>query len=86
MLCRFVSVAAALFLSVVPVFGQGFATAEFNGSVVAQSGDALPGVTTTVTEETTGLVQTVVSHGQPEFDEALACQPRMLQLGFRFAF
>ena len=36
MLCRFVSVAAALFPSVVPVFGQGFATAEFNGSVVDQ--------------------------------------------------
>ena len=64
MLCRFVSVAAALFLSVVPVFGQGFATAEFNGSVVDQCANC----------------------GQPEFDEALACQPRMLQLGFRFAF
>jgi hypothetical protein len=32
MLCRFVSVAAALFLFLVSVFGQGFGTGEFNGS------------------------------------------------------
>jgi Carboxypeptidase regulatory-like domain len=67
MLCRFVSVAVALFLSVVPVFGQGFATPEFNGSVVDPSGGALPGVTITVTEETTGLVQTVISNDVGRF-------------------
>jgi hypothetical protein len=42
MLVRFVSGAAVLFLSLDPLFGQS-ATAEFNGSVVDQSGAVLPG-------------------------------------------
>ena len=38
-------------------FGQGFATAEFNGSVVDQSGAVLPGAAITLTEESTGLMR-----------------------------
>jgi len=59
MLRRCVSVAVALFLSVIPASGQGFATGEFNGTVVDQSGGALPSVTITATDEATGLVRTV---------------------------
>jgi len=70
MLRRLACVAVVVFItavpSAVPAFGQ-FATAEFNGSVVDQSGGALPGVTVTVTEETTGLVRTVVSNDTGRF-------------------
>ena len=55
----FLCVVPAFFLSAVPAFGQGFATGEFNGSVVDVSGAVLPGVTITVTDEATGLVRTV---------------------------
>ncbi len=55
----FLSAVPAFFLSAVPAFGQGFATGEFNGSVVDVSGAVLPGVTITVTDEATGLVRTV---------------------------
>ena len=57
----------AFFLSAVPAFGQGFATGEFNGSVVDTSGGALPGVTITVTAEATGLVRTAVSNEAGRF-------------------
>ena len=67
MFVRFVSVAAALFLSVVPAFGQGFATAEFNGSVVDQSGAVLPGASITITEESTGLMRSVLSSDTGRF-------------------
>src|SRR5262245_16317187 len=56
-------VVAAL-LSIVPVaplFGQG-ALSEVNGTATDQSGAVLPGVTVTLTEETTGLVRTVVTN------------------------
>src|SRR5262245_66334015 len=56
-------VVAAL-LSIVPVaplFGQG-ANSEMNGTAADQSGAVLPGVTVTLTEETTGLVRTVITN------------------------
>ncbi len=46
---------------VAPVFGQG-ALSEVNGTATDQSGAVLPGVTVTLTEETTGLVRTVVTN------------------------
>jgi hypothetical protein len=66
MFVRFVSGAAVLLLSIVPVFGQS-ATAEFNGSVVDQSGALLPGVTITLTDESTGLVRTALSSNTGRF-------------------
>ena len=52
------------FLSLVPVtplVAQG-ALSEVNGTAVDQSGAVLPGVTVTLTEETTGLARTVISN------------------------
>ena len=63
----FLCAVPAFFLSAVPAFGQGFATAELNGSVVDQSGGVLPGATVTVTEEATGLVRTAVSDDAGRF-------------------
>ena len=48
-------------LSVGPVFGQG-ALSEVNGTVADQSGAVLPGVTVTLSEETTGLTRSVVAN------------------------
>ena len=67
MLRRSLCVAVVVFLSVIPAFGQGFATGEFNGTVVDQSGGALPGVTVTVTQEATGLVRTVDTNDTGRF-------------------
>jgi hypothetical protein len=67
MFVRVVSVVVVLVLSVVPTFGQGFATAEFNGSVVDQSGAVLPGAAVTLTEESTGLVREAVSNDTGRF-------------------
>ena len=67
MFVRVVSVAAVWFLSVVPVLGQGSATAEFNGSVVDQSGALLPGAAITLTEESTGLMREAVSSDTGRF-------------------
>ena len=61
-----VGVVLASLLAVVPTFGQG-AIAEINGNAVDQSGAVLPGVTVTLTEETTGLVRTVVSNDTGRF-------------------
>ena len=61
-----VSVAAVLVLSIVPVSGQS-ATAEFNGSVVDQSGAVLPGAAVTIAEESTGLVRAAVSNAAGRF-------------------
>jgi outer membrane receptor protein involved in Fe transport len=66
MCVRVVSVAVVLLVSVVSVFGQS-ATAEFNGSVVDQSGAVLPGTNITLTEESTGLVREVVSTATGRF-------------------
>jgi hypothetical protein len=66
MFVRVVSVAVVLLFSVVSVFGQS-ATAEFNGSVVDQSGAVLPGTNITLTEESTGLMREVVSTGTGRF-------------------
>ncbi|HKC55859.1 MAG TPA: TonB-dependent receptor [Vicinamibacterales bacterium] len=64
---RFLGVIAVAFiLSFVPVFGQG-GVAELNGIALDQSGAILPGVTLTVTNETTGLVRTVVSNDTGRF-------------------
>jgi hypothetical protein len=48
-------------LSAAPLFAQG-ALSEVNGTAVDQSGALLPGVTVTLTEESTGLVRTVVTN------------------------
>jgi len=61
------SVAAVLVLSVVPAFGQGQGVAELNGRAVDQTGLVLPGVTVTATEESTGLVRTIVSNDTGRF-------------------
>src|ERR1700752_4175580 len=61
-----VSVAVVLLFSVVSVFGQS-ATAEFNGSVVDQSGAVLPGAAITLTEESTGLMREVTSNDAGRF-------------------
>ena len=66
MFVRVVSSAAVFLLSVVPLFGQS-ATAEFNGSVVDQSGAVLPGAAITVTEESTGLVRAAISNDTGRF-------------------
>ena len=66
MFVRFVSGVAVLLLSVGPLFGQS-ATAEFNGSVVDQSGAVLPGANITLTEESTGLMRTAVSNDAGRF-------------------
>jgi len=66
MVRRSLCVLAALFLSVVSALGQ-FATAEFNGSVLDQSGAVLPGATITVTEESTGLVRSAVTSDAGRF-------------------
>jgi hypothetical protein len=61
---RVVCLVVGAFLSFVPVtplIAQG-ALAEVNGTAVDQSGAVLPGVTVTLTEETTGLVRTVVTN------------------------
>ncbi len=56
-------VVAALFsiVPVAPLFGQG-ANSEINGTATDQLGAVLPGVTVTLTEETTGLVRTVIAN------------------------
>jgi hypothetical protein len=46
---------------VTPLFAQG-ALSEVNGIAADQSGAVLPGVTITLTEETTGLVRTVITN------------------------
>src|SRR5262245_59669970 len=59
-----VSLVVAAVFSIVPIaplFGQG-ALSEINGTATDQSGAVLPGVTVTLTEETTGLVRTVVTN------------------------
>ena len=66
MLCRLACVVMLVFLSVVYAFGQG-AVAELNGSTADQSGALLPGVTVTLTEETTGLVRTTESNEAGRF-------------------
>ena len=59
MLRRVLCVVVGFLLPVLPAFGQG-GVAEVNGSVTDQTGSVLPGVTITLTEETTGLQRTVV--------------------------
>jgi hypothetical protein len=59
-----VSLVVAAVFSIVPVaplFAQG-ALSEINGTATDQSGAVLPGVTVTLTEETTGLVRTVITN------------------------
>jgi len=59
-----VSLVVAAVFSIVPaapLFAQG-ALSEINGTATDQSGAVLPGVTVTLTEETTGLVRTVVTN------------------------
>ena len=66
MLRRTLYAAVVFLLSVVPVLGQG-AVAEVNGNVTDQTGSVLPGATVTITEESTGLVRTVVSNETGRF-------------------
>jgi hypothetical protein len=64
MLRRLVCVVVGALLSLVaisPAFGQG-AVSEVNGIALDSSQAVLPGVTITLTEETTGLSRTVVSN------------------------
>jgi hypothetical protein len=53
-------------LNVTSAYSQG-AVAEVNGVTVDQSGAVLPGVTVTLTEESTGLVRSVVSNETGRF-------------------
>src|SRR5436309_5831297 len=60
MLRGFLCVGVLIFLASVVVLGQ--AVSEINGSAADNSGAILPGVTITITEESTGLVRTAVSN------------------------
>ncbi|MBI4885853.1 MAG: TonB-dependent receptor, partial [Acidobacteria bacterium] len=62
---RCVTWVVVLVLLAVPAFGQ--AVAEVNGSAADQTGSVLPGVTITITEETTGLVRTAISNDTGRF-------------------
>ena len=66
MLRRVLCVVVGFLLPVMPAFGQG-GVAEVNGSVTDQTGSVLPGVTITLTEETTGLQRTVVTNESGRF-------------------
>ena len=66
MLRRTLCVAVVVFLSAVRVLGQG-AVSEINGNAVDQTGSVLPGVTITITEESTGLTRTTVSNDSGRF-------------------
>jgi hypothetical protein len=66
MLRRGLCVAVVFFLSAIRVFGQG-AVAEINGSAADETGSVLPGVTITITEESTGLMRTAVSTDSGRF-------------------
>jgi hypothetical protein len=66
MLRRTLCVAVVVFLSAVRVLGQG-AVAEINGNVADQTGSVLPGVTITITEESTGLTRTTVANDTGRF-------------------
>ena len=71
-----VSVGVGFLLSLllsVPAFGQG-AVSELNGTVVDSSQAVLPGVTVTLTEETTGLTRSIVSNDRGRF-VAIAVTP-----------
>jgi len=59
-------IAVIVVMSAGSVFGQG-AVAELNGIASDQSGSVLPGVMVTLTEETTGIVRTVVSNETGRF-------------------
>ena len=58
--CLVVGALLAL-VPITPLFAQG-ALSEVNGTAADQSGAVLPGVTVTLTEETTGLVRTVITN------------------------
>jgi hypothetical protein len=66
MLRRTSCVAVVVFLSAVQVLAQG-AVSEINGNAVDQTGSVLPGVTITITEESTGLTRTTVSNDGGRF-------------------
>jgi len=66
MLRAFLCVAVMVSLSAVRVCGQG-AVSEINGSAADQSGSILPGVTVTITEESTGLARTAISNDVGRF-------------------
>src|SRR5678816_4526703 len=71
-----VSVGVGLLLSLLlsmPAFGQG-AVSELNGTVVDSSQAVLPGVTITLTEETTGFTRNIVSNDVGRF-VAIAVTP-----------
>ena len=68
-MCRRVVVVVAFLSGILsggPVYGQG-AVAEVNGSITDQSGAVLPGVTITITEESTGLARTTESNDGGRF-------------------
>src|SRR5258705_2735412 len=59
--CLVVVGALLALVPITPLFAQG-ALSEVNGTAADQSGAVLPGVTVTLTEETTGLTRTVVAN------------------------
>src|SRR5262245_39700652 len=61
-----VCVVVGFLLPVLPAFGQG-GVAEVNGNVTDQTGSVLPGVTITLTQESTGLQRTVVTNESGRF-------------------
>ncbi|HEY3159139.1 MAG TPA: TonB-dependent receptor [Vicinamibacterales bacterium] len=64
----------ALLSLVLPLAASGQAVSELNGTVIDSSQALLPGVTVTMTEETTGLVRTIVSNDRGRF-VAIAVMP-----------
>ena len=69
--CTFVGISLALFVAT-SAFGQ--AVSELNGTVMDSSQAVLPGVTITLTEETTGFTRSIVSNDVGRF-VAIAVTP-----------
>jgi carboxypeptidase family protein/TonB-dependent receptor-like protein len=66
MLRRVLCVVVGILLPAMSAFGQG-GVAEVNGSITDQTGSLLPGVTITLTQESTGLQRTVVTNESGRF-------------------
>src|SRR5262245_14871569 len=66
MLRRVLCVVVGILLPAMSAFGQG-GVAEVNGNVTDQTGSLLPGVTITLTQESTGLQRTIVTNESGRF-------------------
>ena len=67
MVRRCLLLAAIVFALARPAFAQSVAVAQLSGTVVDESGGALPGVEVTVTQTSTGMTRFVVSGSGGEY-------------------